>query len=43
VIAVDGSVYIKANAAYWKKQKVGAAAATIADKWLKSHPSGAIR
>jgi hypothetical protein len=39
LIAINGSVYIKADAAYWKRQKAGAAAATLAGKWLKSPTS----
>jgi hypothetical protein len=41
IIAINGAVYIKANAAYWKKQKVGSAAATLAGKWFKSPTSAA--
>jgi hypothetical protein len=36
LIAVDGSLYIKANEAYWKGQRVGRAAPELAGKWLKS-------
>ena len=39
IIGVDGSVYIKANEAYWKEQQGGEAAAQLADKWLKSPSS----
>jgi hypothetical protein len=41
IIAINGAVYIKANAAYWKKQKVGRAAETLAGKWFKSPTSAA--
>jgi hypothetical protein len=36
IIAVEGSVYIKADEAYWKQQGVGRAAPKLAGKWLKS-------
>ncbi len=41
IIAVDGSVYIKADEAYWKGQQAGAGAAQLANKWLKSPTSDA--
>jgi hypothetical protein len=39
IIAVNGSVYIKANAAYLKKQDAGAAVEALAGKWFKSPAS----
>lgn len=41
IIAVNGSVYIKGNTAYWKNQKLGGAAAGLAGKWFKSPTSAA--
>ena len=42
IIAVKGTVYIKADEAYWKGQRVGSGgAAQLADKWLKSPTSDA--
>jgi hypothetical protein len=39
IIAVDGSVYIRANEAYWRQQQVGRAAPQLAGRWLKSPTS----
>jgi hypothetical protein len=39
IIVVDGSLYIKANAAFWKGQGTGQAAQQLADRWLKT-PAG---
>jgi len=41
LVAVGRSVYIKADAAFWRQQRVGRAAATLADKWLKVPGSAA--
>jgi hypothetical protein len=41
IIAVSGSVYIKANETFWKKQGVGRAGTTLAGKWFKAPTSEA--
>jgi hypothetical protein len=41
IIAVEGSVYVKANEAYWNDQGVGNAAPKLAGKWLKSPTTAA--
>jgi outer membrane lipoprotein-sorting protein len=40
IIAAGGSVYIKANQAFWKNQGVGGAGSTLAGKWFKAPTSG---
>ena len=39
IIIVGGSLYIKANAAFWNQQGTGQAAQQLADRWLKT-PAG---
>jgi hypothetical protein len=39
IIIVGGSLYIKANAAFWNQQGVGQAAQQLAGRWLKT-PAG---
>ena len=37
--AVDGSLYIRANEAFWREQKTGSAAGELADRWFKAPTS----
>ena len=39
IILVDGSLYVRANAAFWKQEHAGKAAAALAGRWLKTPAS----
>jgi hypothetical protein len=39
IMVVNGSLYIKANAAFWKQEKIGKAAAKLEGRWLKTPAS----
>lgn len=41
LIVIGDSVYIKANAAFWKQQGVGPAATNLADQWIEVPGSSA--
>jgi hypothetical protein len=39
IMVVNGSLYIKANAAFWKQEQTGKAASKLAGRWLKTPAS----
>jgi hypothetical protein len=39
MIVVNGSLYVKANAAFWREEQGGKAAKEIADRWIKAPAS----